>query len=59
MVISFYFRNICKKINSKCMFGSMVTKIDFDIINFIKMVLAKIAFKLKWSIFENIYAKVS
>ena len=33
----------------------MVRKIDFDIIDFIKMVLAKIDFKLKWFICFDIF----
>jgi hypothetical protein len=36
-----------------------VTRIDFDIIDSIKLILTKIDFKLKWFMFEYIHAKVS
>jgi hypothetical protein len=41
------------------MFGFEVRKIDFDRIDSIKFILAKIDFKLKWFIFRYIRAKVS
>jgi hypothetical protein len=40
-----------------CMFGSPVTRIDFDIIDSVKLILAKINFKLKWLMFGYIHAK--
>jgi hypothetical protein len=41
------------------MFGSAVTTIDFDKIDFVKLILAKIDSKLKWFMFEYIHVKVS
>jgi hypothetical protein len=41
------------------MFGLTVRKIDFDWIDFVKLILAKIDFKLKWFMFRYIHAKVS
>jgi hypothetical protein len=41
------------------MFGFAVRKIDFDRIDSIKLILAKIYFKLKWFIFRYIRAKMS
>jgi hypothetical protein len=42
-----------------CMFGSVVTRIDFDRIDSVKLILDKIDFKLKWFMFGYIHAKVS
>jgi hypothetical protein len=39
------------------MFGFAVRKINFDRIDFVKLILAEIDFKLKWFMF--IHAKVS
>jgi hypothetical protein len=41
------------------MFGYAVMRIDFDRIDSVKLILAKIDFKLKWFMFGNIHAKVS
>jgi hypothetical protein len=41
------------------MFSSAVTRIDFDRIDFVKLILVKIDFKLKWFMFGYIHAKVS
>jgi hypothetical protein len=41
------------------MFGSEVRKINFDIIDFVNLIQAKIDFKIKWFMFGYIYAKVS
>ena len=41
------------------MFGYVVTRIDYDRIDYVKLILAKIDFKLKWFMFEYIHAKVS
>jgi hypothetical protein len=41
------------------MFGSAVMGIDFDRIDFLKLILAEIDFKLKWFIFGYIHVKVS
>jgi hypothetical protein len=41
------------------MFGFAVRKIDFDRINSVKLILAKINFKLNWFMFGYINAKVS
>jgi hypothetical protein len=41
------------------MLGSAVTRIDFDRIDSVKLILTKIDFKLKWFMFGYIHAKVS
>jgi hypothetical protein len=41
------------------MFGFAVRKINSDRIDFVKLILVKIDFKLKWFIFGYINAKVS
>jgi hypothetical protein len=41
------------------MFGSAITRIDFDKIDYVKFILVKIDFKVKWFIFGYINAKVS
>ena len=41
------------------MFGSAVTRIDFDRIDSVKLILAKIDFKLKLFMFGYIHVKVS
>jgi hypothetical protein len=41
------------------MFGFASSKIDFERINFVKLILVKIDFKLKWFIFGYIYVKMS
>jgi hypothetical protein len=43
----------------KCIFGSAVMKIDFDKIDYVKLILTKIDFKLKWFMFGYIHVKVS
>jgi hypothetical protein len=43
----------------KCMFDFASSKIDFDRIDSVKLILAKIDFKLKWFMFEYIHVKVS
>jgi hypothetical protein len=43
----------------KGIFGSALARIDFDRIDYVKLVLVKIDFKLKWFIFEYINVKVS
>jgi hypothetical protein len=41
------------------MFSFAVRKIDFDKIDFVKLILVKIDFKLKWFMFGYIYIKIS
>jgi hypothetical protein len=41
------------------MFGYVVRKIDFDRIDFVKLILAKIDLRLKWFMFGYIHIKVS
>jgi hypothetical protein len=41
------------------MFSFAVRKIDFDKIDFVKLILVKIDFKLKWFMFVYIYIKIS
>jgi hypothetical protein len=41
------------------MFDFAIKKIDFDRINSVKLIPAKIDFKLKWFIFGYIHTKVS
>jgi hypothetical protein len=52
---------IGKNLNTttKYMFGSAVTKIVFDRIDSVKLILTKIDFKLKWFMYGYIHAKVS
>ena len=50
---------ITSKMVVKCMFGSALTRIDFDRIDSVKLILAKIDFKLKWFMFGYIHVKVS
>jgi hypothetical protein len=40
------------------MFGSAVKKINSGIIDFVKLILAKIDLKLNWFMFGYIYVKV-
>jgi hypothetical protein len=40
-------------------FGSAITRINFDRIDSVKLILVKIDFKLKWFMFGYIYVKVS
>jgi hypothetical protein len=41
------------------MFGSTVTRIDFNRIDYVKVILIKIDFKLKWFMLWYIHAKVN
>ena len=54
-----YIELILVYVCSQCMFDSAVTRIDFDRIDSVKLILAKIDFKLKWFMFGYIHVKVS
>jgi hypothetical protein len=42
-----------------CMFGSAARKNDFSRIDSVKLIMAKIELKIKWSMFGYIHIKVS
>jgi hypothetical protein len=41
------------------MFGSAVSKIDFEWIDYVKLFMVKIKLKVNWSMFVYIHVKVS
>jgi hypothetical protein len=48
-----------KKMDFKYKFDFAVRKIDFEKVDYVKLIWAKIDFKLKWFMFGYIHAKVS
>jgi hypothetical protein len=54
-----YYFNSYGSNNQKGIFVYALTRIDFDRIDYVKLILVKIDFKLKWFIFGYINAKVS
>jgi len=42
-----------------CVFGFAVTKVDFEWIGFVKLILVKIELLVKWFMFDEILVQVS